>query len=300
MSDVTHRTLAIEGEFSLAQTCGPAAWVGHRSPRHQWHAGTLTSVEWEGDRVVWRKVRQRPAGGLDIMGTASAGCDADWAHRVLGTGIRLPEYSDPTVAALAREYPGLRPMGDGSLFEGLITSIAGQSISVAAAAVTQAKLSRSFSEPVTVDGRDYWPLPTAAQLAEAPLELIRQSGVTWKRAEAIRGVAERQLRGELPSDADARCEPERVVKALVGLPGIGRWTAESAVLWGVGAPDAHPTGDVALLRAAKAAYARPDLTLKTLDLLAEAWRPARALAARLLWTKLFGPAPTGEKGITAM
>ena len=300
MNDVTQRTLAVDGEFSLAQTCGPAAWVGHRSPRHQWHAGALTSVEWEGDLVVWRKVRQLPSGDLDVMGTASTGRDADWAHRVLGTGIRLPVYTDPTIAALANEFPGLRPMGDGSLFEGLITCIAGQSISVAAAAVTQAKLARLFSEPVMVDRREYWPLPVAAQLAEAPLELIRESGVTWKRAEAIRGVAERQLRGELPTDADARCEPERVVKTLVGLPGIGRWTAESAVLWGVGAPDAHPTGDVALLRAAKAAYARPDLTLKTLDVLAEAWRPARALAARLLWTKLFGAAPEGEKGISTV
>jgi 3-methyladenine DNA glycosylase/8-oxoguanine DNA glycosylase len=77
----------------------------------------------------------------------------------------------------------------------------------------------------------------------------------------------------------------------MALPLVGRWTAESVVLWGIGAPDAHPTGDVALLRAARAAYGRPELTLKELDVLAEQWRPARGLAARLLWTELFGPAP---------
>ena len=292
MTNDCRRTLQVDPEFSLAQTCGPAAWVGARSPRHQWHSGTLTTVEWEGQRVVWRKISQSADESLDITGSARPERDAGWARRVLGLDIRLPTFTEPVIAALASAYPGLRPMGDGSLFEGIVTAIVGQSISVAAAAVTQTKLASRFSEPLALDGRDFWPLPTAAQLADAPVELIRESGVTWKRAEAIRGIAERQIRGGLPSDEDARTRPEDVVRALVGLPGVGRWTAESAVLWGVGAPNAHPTGDVALLRAAKVAYTLPDLTLKELDRLAEQWQPARALAARLLWTNLFGPAPS--------
>ncbi len=75
---------------------------------------------------------------------------------------------------------------------------------------------------------------------------------------------------------------------LLRLPAVGPWTANSALLWGVGAPDAHPTGDVALLRAARAAFANPDLDLKGLDHRAETWRPARGWAARLLWTGLLG------------
>jgi DNA-3-methyladenine glycosylase II len=74
------------------------------------------------------------------------------------------------------------------------------------------------------------------------------------------------------------------------LPLVGRWTAESALLWGVGAPDAHPSGDIALLRAVRNAYGLPEMTLKDLDVLSEAWRPARAIAARLLWTELLGVA----------
>ena len=66
------------------------------------------------------------------------------------------------------------------------------------------------------------------------------------------------------------------------------------MLWGVGAPNAHPTGDVALLRAARQAYGNPDLSLRELDRLADAWQPARGIAARLLWTALFGIAPAGS------
>jgi DNA-3-methyladenine glycosylase II len=144
---------------------------------------------------------------------------------------------------------------------------------------------------VAVNSVDFRPLPRADQLAEASAELIRSSGVTWKRAEAIRHAASEALSGSLPDDEEARRDPDEAVRALMTLPLVGRWTAESVVLWGIGAPNAHPTGDVALLRAAKHAYNQQDLTLKTLDTLAEQWQPARGLAARLLWTHLFGPAP---------
>jgi DNA-3-methyladenine glycosylase II len=291
--DNSTRSLPIEPGFSLAQTCGPAAWVGARSPRHQWSDSTLTSVERENGVPVWRNVVQPTLDRLDITGNADPSQDVDWGRRVLGLDVVVPDFDDPVIAAIASEFPGLRPMNDGSLFEGIVTAIVGQSISVAAAAVTQAKLARRFGDPIHLDGRDYWPLPSAEQLADASLELVRESGVTWKRAEAIQVAARASVAGELPSDNDARSDPDAVVKTLVAFPGIGRWTAESAVLWGVGAVNAHPTGDVALLRAAKAAYVRPELTLKLLDALAEQWRPARGIAARLLWTKFFGPALSG-------
>ncbi|MDQ3653533.1 MAG: hypothetical protein M3457_00445, partial [Chloroflexota bacterium] len=163
--------------------------------------------------------------------------------------------------------------------------------SVAAAAVTQAKLAALFAEPVTIEGEPYRPLPHPSQLAGSTDDLIRTSGVTWKRAAAIRFAARELLAGNLPTDDFAREQPEAAVTELMKLPLVGRWTAESVVLWGVGAPNAHPTGDVALLRAARLAYGQPEMTLKELDVLAEQWQPARGLAARLLWTDLFGPAP---------
>jgi 3-methyladenine DNA glycosylase/8-oxoguanine DNA glycosylase len=236
-------------------------------------------------------VQQPEAGALVITGDADPRHDAAFLRDVLGIGTPLPLFQDPIIAELAGRFPGLRPLNDGSLFDGAITSIVGQSISVAAAAVTQAKLAACFNDPIIVAGRAFRPLPSARQLAAAPISVIRQSGVTTKRAEAIRILAHEQLRGALPTAAEARRDPERAIAALVALPGIGRWTAESTLLWGIGAADAHPTGDVALLRAARLAYRHPELTLRDLDVLAEGWRPARSLAARLLWTRLLGTAP---------
>ena len=286
------RTCSVPDDFSLAETSGPAAWVAERSPTHRWHQNTLTWVGREGEVTVWRKARQVEPGLLEIEGSASPDLDARWLVDVLGVDTLLPTFTDPVIDLIAKRFPGLRPMSDGGLFEGIVTAIVGQSISVAAAAVTQMKLCTSFGGSIELDGRAFWPLPTAEQLANAPVELVRASGVTWKRAEAIVEASRRQVAGELPDDDWARANPDEAVVRLLDLPGVGRWTAESAVLWGIGAANAHPTNDVALLRAARGAFDRPEMTLRDLDVLAEGWRPARALAARLLWTDLLGPAPT--------
>lgn len=289
---VKRRILPVPEGFSLATTCGPVVWAKDRSPRHAWVNGALLVVERREERIMWRVVRQDTPAGLRITANEAMESDAAWARRVLGIDISLPIFGDPRVAALADRYPGLRPYADGSLFDGILTAIIGQSISVASAAAAQHKLAARFADGVTLAGRTFHPLPAAWQLADASVELIRASGVTWKRAEAIRHAARVQVAGGLPDDIVARAQPDEAMRALLALPLVGRWTAESALLWGIGAPDAHPSGDIALLRAARRAYDRPEMTLKDLDQLAEGWRPARALAARLLWTDLLGPAPS--------
>lgn len=246
---------------------------------------------WEQGRVVWRRAWQRKDGALLVAGSGAAENDGAWSQAVLGADVMLPVFADPVMLRLAARYPGLRPYCDGSLFEGIITAIVGQSISVAAAAVTQAKLAALFPNAVTVGGMTLRPLPSHEQLADASPALVRTSGVTMRRAEALVYAAREARAGNLPDDTWAKVHPDEAVKALMALPQVGRWTAESTVLWGLGAENAHPTGDVALLRAARAAYNRSDMSLKDLDVLAEQWQPARALAARLLWTNLFGPAP---------
>jgi DNA-3-methyladenine glycosylase II len=97
--------------------------------------------------------------------------------------------------------------------------------------------------------------------------------------------------GGLIGEQAALADEEAALAALIALPQVGRWTAESVLLWGLGVDDAYPIGDVALLRAARLAYGRPELTHAEMNTLSEGWRPGRSWAARWLWLHLFGPAP---------
>lgn len=282
------REVPVPSAYRLDVSVAPAAWVGNRSSRHAWIDGALVWCGREGERTIWRRVRQPRPGQLLIEGSAPPDGDAAWVMQTLNPGIMVARWEDERLDAIARQYPGLAPYGDGSLFDGLVTSIVGQSISVASAAVTQARLARSFHDGIEIEGRSFAPLPSPEQLADASVELIRASGVTTRRAEALKRIAQIAAEGGLPTDARSRSYPEEVERELLQLPQVGPWTAVSALLWGVGSPDAWPTGDVAVLRAIRFAFQRDDVTLKTMDTVAELWRPYRGVAARLLWTNLFG------------
>ena len=79
-------------------------------------------------------------------------------------------------------------------------------------------------------------------------------------------------------------DDDAAVARLTAVKGIGRWTAEIYLLSALQRPDVWPAADLALMVAAgevKRLASRPDA--KALRLIGEAWRPWRAIAARLLW-----------------
>jgi len=276
--------LAISPPFDLARTVAPAWWARGRWPNVDWRNGALVWVGWETGEVAWRSVRQVNDQTLEISGSRNSDRDEQWAATVLGTIDAMPTFCDPVLAALARAHAGLRPWSAGSLYEGVVSSIVGQSISVAAAATTERRLYERFHEGTVVDGRKFWPPPLPEQLASCSPAFVRESGVTTKRAEALVAVGALFTESRLlASDG----HPTSATVRLAAISGIGPWTIQSALLWGIATPDAHPTRDVALLRAARAHF--PAISdLKDLDQVAERWKPYRGWAARLLWLDLLG------------
>jgi DNA-3-methyladenine glycosylase II len=120
---------------------------------------------------------------------------------------------------------------------------------------------------------------------------VRRSGVTQRRADAIVRIARMMTENQSLLSSVDRCDEQELIQSLVNLPQVGRWTAESVLLWGLGVDDAYPIRDVALLRAARLGYDQPGMTHGDMDHLSDDWRPGRSWAARLLWLNLFGPAP---------
>jgi 3-methyladenine DNA glycosylase/8-oxoguanine DNA glycosylase len=279
------RLLTLSSPFDLARTAAPAWWARGRWPNVDWRSGAFVWVGWEAGQVAWRSIRQIDARTMDISGSRTEALDGPWAGAVLGTNATMPKFDDPILAALAARHAGLRPWSAASLFEGVVSSIVGQSISVAAAATTERRLCERFNGAVVIDGRQFWPPPLPEQLASSSASFVRQSGVTTKRAEALVAVGT-LFASELGAAGFAE-DPSAAVEKLRAISGIGPWTVQSALLWGVAAPDAHPTRDVALLRAARVHYPEV-LALKDLDRVAERWRPYRGWAARLLWLDLLG------------
>lgn len=208
------------------------------------------------------------------------------SNRFLKIEVQHSKFTDPVIAELSGRFPGLRPLTDGGLWEGLLTSITGQAVSLHSAAAFQRRLCAMLSQPIVAQDREFLALPAADQVASCSLAMVRSIGLTTKRAEGLIAVAREVADGHVPEPPVDGIEVW--MRDLIRLPMVGPWTAASALLWGVGHPDAYPPGDVALLRAARLAYDDAGMTMKDLSLLSESWRPQRSIAARLLWTNLLG------------
>jgi DNA-3-methyladenine glycosylase II len=127
------------------------------------------------------------------------------------------------------------------------------------------------------------PLTPRALLAldDAALLAIGFSRQKARYARALAGAVET---GALDLDALADLDDEEVDRRLTAVPGIGPWTATIYRLMVLLRPDAWPAGDIALAQAVaetRGLDGRP--TADELRVIADAWRPWRAVAARLLW-----------------
>jgi AraC family transcriptional regulator of adaptative response / DNA-3-methyladenine glycosylase II len=181
---------------------------------------------------------------------------------------------DPLFAPLLRRRPGLRIPGAWDPFECAVRAVLGQQVSVAAARTLAARLVERAGGRLErpIDGLTrVFPSPRA--LAGADLDGL---GLTAARAGTIAGLARAVADGRLDLDGP----PDAVRKGLVGLAGIGEWTADYVALRALGEPDALPIGDLVLRKAAGGGRALAERELATR---AEAWRPWRAYAAILLW-----------------
>jgi DNA-3-methyladenine glycosylase II len=186
--------------------------------------------------------------------------------------IDLLVTRDPRLAgieAAAGPLPWrVRPAG----FPGLLQAIVAQQISNRAAASIWGRLA---GLPGVLEPAGLMALADAALLG---------AGLSRPKLAHARSLASAFLDGRLDSAAIGALDDEAALAAITAVRGLGPWTAEVYLLFALQRPDVFPAGDIAVAGAAAhllALPARPGPV--ALRQLAEAWRPHRALAARLLW-----------------
>jgi DNA-3-methyladenine glycosylase II len=112
----------------------------------------------------------------------------------------------------------------------------------------------------------------------------RAAGLTRQKARYVVGLAEAATDGRLDAAAIASADDDDARARLTALLGIGRWTADIYLLMALGRPDIWPDGDLALASAMRRAKGFVDLPDRSEQrLVADSWRPWRAVGARLLW-----------------
>ncbi|MFL5716465.1 MAG: DNA-3-methyladenine glycosylase family protein, partial [Chloroflexota bacterium] len=132
------------------------------------------------------------------------------------------------------------------------------------------------------------PLTPAAFLALTDADLLR-IGFSRQKARYGRALAAAVEDGSLDLTGLEQADDVTVNEALQAVPGIGPWTSTIYLLMVLGRPDVWPVGDIALassIAEVKRLERRPDAV--EMEVLGEAWRPFRSVAARLFWLDYLG------------
>jgi DNA-3-methyladenine glycosylase II len=189
--------------------------------------------------------------------------------------IRHLQSSDKVLAALIKKHGActMTPALENP-FHALISSIISQQLSARAARAIKGRLFDSL-------GADqFFP----EDILKASAKNFRAAGLSRAKIEYIRGLAAAVRHGDFDLASIAQYEDEDVINQLIRFPGIGRWTAEMFLIFGLGRPDILSVNDAGIKKALKLAYHLPQMpSAAEMILLGEAWRPYRSVASWYLW-----------------
>ncbi len=192
--------------------------------------------------------------------------------------------ADPVMARLIDAFGGPLPLEPDArgrppeLYGALVRSIAGQQLSVKAAAAIYGRLEARFG------GRT----PTPREILDDDPEALRAAaGFSRAKVASLRSLAEHVEDGRLELGQISVLSDEAVIEALVAVKGIGVWTAHMFLMFTLRRPDVLPVGDLGVRNAARDAYGLPaPPAAAELEALAEPWRPHRTRASLYLWRSL--------------
>jgi len=168
-------------------------------------------------------------------------------------------------------------------FEGLFHMIVDQQVSVASAAAIWARVATGLDGAVTPE-----------RVLATEIDVLRGFGLSIQKATYGHEIARAQVEGRIDFDHLERLSDDEAIARLVAIKGVGKWTAETFLMFCEGRQDVFPGGDIALqeaIRWADGATLRP--SEKQAWARAEIWSPHRSVAAHLLWG-WYGAVKRGE------
>jgi len=207
---------------------------------------------------------------VTLQGAALVGMPDEWQRAAAILARR-----DPVLRRVIRAQAGKQVRFRDDAFFSLARSIVGQQISVKAAESVWNRLHG------TLGGVS----PTV--VAQTGHDVLRACGLSQRKAEYLAGIAGHfaqpgfdARRWQSQSDAE-------VIAELIGIRGIGRWTAEMFLIFHLRRPDILPVDDLGLQKAVSLLYNDGDpLTREALRGIAERWAPWRSIATWYLWRHL--------------
>ena len=176
-------------------------------------------------------------------------------------------------------------------FESLASGIISQQVSGAAAKAIKARFIALFD----IDDASPRRFPQPSQVAATPIETLRTAGLSQRKAEYLKGLAEKFASGELSAQMLADAPYDEVLGKLTAVRGLGRWSVEMFACFALKRMDVFSLGDLGVQRGMAAFVGRDVAKLKAkggkwkymsekeMEEISDKFRPYRSVFMWYMW-----------------
>ncbi len=163
----------------------------------------------------------------------------------------------------------------GDAFVTLARSIVGQQISVRAAQAVWDRCEAAV------------PRVTPKHMLAVAGATLREAGLSQRKVEYIQDLAQHFEDGRLHAKQWQHMDDEAIIRELITVRGIGRWTAEMFLIFYLLRPDVLPLDDIGLLAGISRLYFSGEAVSRSdAREVAQAWAPYRSVATWYIWRSL--------------
>lgn len=186
---------------------------------------------------------------------------------------------DKALSEIMDKVGHIRREVDTDLFSSVVHHIVGQQISTKAQATIWQRMIDYFGEV------------NAESILSADISKLQSFGMTFRKAEYIRDFAEKVHCGRFDLQAVSKMSDQEAIKELSALKGIGVWTAEMILLFGLQRSDIFSFDDLAIQRGLRMTYHHRKIDRRLFEKYRRRFSPYGSVASLYFWAVAGGAIP---------
>lgn len=183
--------------------------------------------------------------------------------------------SDKYIGPLIKKYSPcrIRKQSKFKYFEALVDAICSQQLLGKAAATIFGRVKNGLGKI------------TPENILKTADKKFRGWGLSRAKTLYVKDLAKRTMNNELRTMDLDKLPDEEVIKELVSVKGIGRWTSEMFLMFSLARPDVFPVDDLGI-RNGMEKLLKKELKADKLAKFSLRWKPFRTVASWYLWRSL--------------
>lgn len=197
--------------------------------------------------------------------------------------IVMEHFLDTNLSQLFYAHPGTPIVRDFDKYYALMKGIIHQQLNMKFAYTLSTRFVEKYGEKF--DG--VWFYPDPGKVAEANYEDLKKMQFSQRKAEYVIDTSRLIADGKLDLDELAGKKREEIKETLVKIRGIGPWTAESWLLFGLGKQDELPLADIGIQNALKFYFQQEKKpSIEEMKTWSKKWSPYQSYACITLWRSI--------------